>query len=223
MATGPSDETVIWLRPEQSAVGRPARHTRAAITEAAVRIGDERGLAAVTMRDVASALDTAAGSLYRHVTGRDELTDLMADHVAAEYDLRPPTGAWLHDLTELATQGLAIHHRHPWLAEIVTTPIPGPHGIALTEHWLTVLADHPARDSEKLVAFAVTNALLGAFARTGYGADEARTRAQRAYVGHVLAQGRHPLLAAVRPEGPTDPELVFPEVVRRTLRGLLDG
>jgi AcrR family transcriptional regulator len=217
------NDEVIWLRPEQSAVGRPSRHTRAAITEAAVRIGDERGLAAVTMRDVAAALGTGAGSLYRHVTGRDELVDLMADRVAAEYDLRAPTGDWLDDLAELAAQGLAIHRRHPWLAEVVTTPIPGPRGLALTEHWLAVLAGHPAPDGDKLVAFAVTNALIGAFTRTRHRADEARTRAQTAYVGHVVAQGRYPRLAALRPEGLTDPESVFPEVVRRTLRGLLDG
>ncbi|HSU74242.1 MAG TPA: TetR/AcrR family transcriptional regulator [Terrabacter sp.] len=223
MTSGSAHDEVVWLRPEHSEVGRPARHTRSAITEVAVRIGDERGLAAVTMREVAAALGTAAGSLYRHVTGRDELVDLMADHVAAEYDLRAPTGAWLEDLTGLATQGLAIHRRHAWLADVVTTPIPGPHGLALTEHWLAVLADHPAGDSEKLVAFAVTNALLGAFGRTGHGRDPARSRAQTAYVSKVIAQGRHPRLAALRPEGPIDPEQVFPEVVRRTLRGLLGG
>ncbi|WP_323096828.1 TetR/AcrR family transcriptional regulator [Intrasporangium sp. YIM S08009] len=217
------DDDVIWLRPEQSAVGRPARHTRAAITDAAVRIGDEHGLAAVTMRSVASALGTAAGSLYRHVTGRDELVDLMVDHVAGEYDLQPSTGAWLDDLAQLAEQGLAIHRRHPWLGDIVTTPVPGPHGLALTERWLASLADHPAPDSDKLVAFAVTNALLGAFARTGYGTDAARARTQAAYLGRVAARGGYPRLAALRPEGPTDPEQVFPEVLRRTLRGLLDS
>ena len=222
MTTGPADDEVIWLRTEHSPVGRPARHTRSAITVAAVLIGDEHGLAAVSMRNVAAALGTAAGSLYRHVSGHDELVDLMADHVAAEYDLRPPTGAWLDDLTEIAAQGLAIHRRHRWLADTVTTPIPGPHGLALTEHWLTVLADHPARDSDKVVAFAVTNALVASFARTGYGTDEARTRAQAAYLGWVLARGGHPRLAALLPDGPTDLEQVFAEVVRRTLRGLLD-
>ncbi len=217
------DDDVIWLRPEQSAVGRPARHTRAAITDAAVRIGDEHGLGAVTMRSVAAALGTAAGSLYRHVTGRDELVDLMVDRVAGEYDLQPPTGTWLDDLAGLAVQGLAIHRRHPWLGDIVTPPVPGPHGLAVTERWMAALADHPAPDSDKLVAFAVTNALLGAFARTSYGADATRARAQAAYLARVVAGGGHPRLAALRPEGPTDPEQVFPEVVRRTLRGLLES
>ena len=71
-----SDE-VIWMRRDHSTVGRPARLTREALTRAAVRVADAEGLAAVTMRSIASELGTGGGSLYRHVTGRDELVDLI--------------------------------------------------------------------------------------------------------------------------------------------------
>jgi AcrR family transcriptional regulator len=43
---------------------------------------------------VAAAVGAAPASLYRYVTGRDELIDLMADAVSAEFDLsQPVTGA----------------------------------------------------------------------------------------------------------------------------------
>jgi Bacterial regulatory proteins, tetR family len=54
----------IWLRPERSAVGRPAQWSRAEITQAALRIADAEGLDAVSMRRVAAELGTGAASLY---------------------------------------------------------------------------------------------------------------------------------------------------------------
>jgi AcrR family transcriptional regulator len=216
-------DDVIWMRPHHSTVGRPARLTREALTRAAVRVADAEGLAAVTMRSIASELGTGGGSLYRHVTGRDELVDLMVDHVAGEYVLEAPTGDGIADLTALALQGLAIHRRHRWLGEVVATPVLGPHGLALTEHVLTVLERHPAADGRKLVAFATMNALTTAYARSGHGdQDPARARGQAAYIAHLVAEGRLPRLAALRPEVGVEPDEVFPVMLRRVLRGLLD-
>lgn len=54
---------VVWLRPTTSGIGRPPRHTRAAVTLAAVHLADRDGLAALTVRSVASEVGTSAGSL----------------------------------------------------------------------------------------------------------------------------------------------------------------
>ncbi|WP_421735593.1 TetR/AcrR family transcriptional regulator [Cellulomonas sp.] len=213
----------VWLRAEGSGIGRPPRHTRDTVTVAAVRAADRDGLAALTMRSVAAELGTGGGSLYRHVTGRDELVDLMVDHVAGEYQLPAPSGRWLDDLVALAVQGLAIHQRHPWLTEVVGTPLVGPHGLRLSEHVLAVLDAHPAGDSQKLVAYAVMNALISSFARTLHGTpDPERSQAQVEYVAHVLARGEHPHLAGLSPDSPRTPDEVFPDVIRRVLRGLLE-
>ena len=40
--------STVWLRPEQSGVGRPGRRSRAEITHAAVHLADREGLDAVT-------------------------------------------------------------------------------------------------------------------------------------------------------------------------------
>ena len=47
------------------------------IVEAAVRVADADGLDAVSMGRVASELGAAPMSLYRHVSGKEELLDLI--------------------------------------------------------------------------------------------------------------------------------------------------
>jgi AcrR family transcriptional regulator len=52
-----------------------------AISDVTMRIIEQEGLDAVTMRRIADELGTGAASLYRHVAGRDELLTLVADKV----------------------------------------------------------------------------------------------------------------------------------------------
>ncbi|GAA4677072.1 TetR/AcrR family transcriptional regulator C-terminal domain-containing protein [Pseudonocardia yuanmonensis] len=216
--TPPRAPVPIWLRPARSGAGRPASRSRAEITEAAVRLADRDGLAEVSMRRVAAELGTGAGSLYRYVETRDDLLDLMADHVCAEYELAPPSGDWLADLVDVGLQARGIHRRHPWLPELVLTrAVVGPNGADVTEHVLAVLADHPAADGDKMLAWAMLTAVVASAAR----AEAARVDTERSarYLAHVAAQGRHPHLAALRAgaaEG--DP---LPTALRRILSGLL--
>src|SRR5580658_4772749 len=135
----------IWMRPERAATGRPPRHSRDEITAAAIAIADREGLDAVSMRRVAAELGTGAASLYRYLDTRDDLLDLMIDATGAEYVLAAPDGDWLAGLLEVGEQARAIIRRHPWLASLVITrPELGPNGLALLEHVLAVLEQHPA-------------------------------------------------------------------------------
>jgi AcrR family transcriptional regulator len=215
---GVMESELIWMRPVKSGTGRPATRSRAEITEAAVRVADRDGLAGVSMRHVAAELDTGAGSLYRYVETRDDLLDLMADHVYAEYDLPAPSGDWLTDLVNMGLQAREIYRHHPWLAELVLTrPVVGPNGIDVTEHFLGVLADHPAADGDKLTALAMFNAIVAATARSEASPVDA-LRSTR-YMAHVAAKGNHPHLAALDLQ-PADGD-PFPDALRRILSGLL--
>ena len=209
----------MWLRPEQSGVGRPARRSRAELTRAAVNVADREGLDAVTMRRVAAELDTGAGSLYRYVENREELLDLMADHVAGEYRFAEPTGDWLADLVDVGLQARDIHRRHPWLPDrTMTAPGVGPNAVDLLEHYLTVLDGHPADDATKLVALGAVNALVAAIARSEQSTDRLERNAE--YLAHVAASGTHPHISALSapPSGGTDP---LPAILRGVLVGLL--
>ncbi|MFB7509200.1 TetR/AcrR family transcriptional regulator [Streptomyces broussonetiae] len=214
---------VIWMRPEQAPVGRPAERSRAEITAAAVELADREGMEAVSMRRVASVLGTGAASLYRYVATRDDLLDLMTDSTASEYSLTAPSGDWQADLLAIARQARQIMRRHPWLPTMVMgRPTLGPHGIDLLEHVLEVLADHPAGPARKLEAFALLSGLTALFVQNEMAAAETSDPRQSAYLHHIAAARSHPritaLLAAFPPDDPRDR---FDAVLVRALTGVL--
>jgi AcrR family transcriptional regulator len=78
--------------------GRPPGWSREQITDAAVAIAEADGLDAVSMRRVAARLGTGAASLYRHLTTRDDLLDLMVEHAFARYEPVADTADWRSDV-----------------------------------------------------------------------------------------------------------------------------
>ena len=114
-----NDYTNIWLRPQRPARGPRPAYSRAQITELAVRVADAEGLAAASMRRIAAEIGTGAMSLYRYVPGRDDLIELMVDHVTGELDLpEVPSGNWRADLTLFAERSRAVRLRHPWVQDV---------------------------------------------------------------------------------------------------------
>jgi AcrR family transcriptional regulator len=216
----------IWLRPERSAVGRPAQWSRAEITQVALRVADAEGLDAVSMRHVAAELGTGAASLYRYIETREDLLDLMTDATGAEYEPTPPTGDWLADLIAFGEQARFIFRRHRWLAGLtMTRPVIGPNGTALIEHFLTLLQGHPAAIGTKMEAFGMLNGITAAFALQEQ-ADQGLQARNLAYLGHALTSGKHPRLAAfLSPQAqlPRPEELAghYPDLIGRVLTGLL--
>jgi AcrR family transcriptional regulator len=59
-----------------------------------VAIVDELGPDSLTMRAVAARLGAGAMSLYRHVSGREELLDLVLAAMVADVAGTPATGEW---------------------------------------------------------------------------------------------------------------------------------
>jgi AcrR family transcriptional regulator len=223
-----SSASSIWLRRERAAVGRPAGHTRAEITAAALKIADQEGLDAVSMRRVAADLGTGAASLYRYVETREELLDLMTDATGAEYSLGEPTGDWLGELVAVGEQSCAILRRHPWLAGLVLTrPVIGPHGVALLEHMLEVLAGHPADLGTKMEAFAMLNGMTAAFVLYEQSGGSAMQARNVAYLQHAATSGEHPrlarLLAQASPavDDSAEPADRYRDMLARVLVGVL--
>ncbi|WP_147138660.1 TetR/AcrR family transcriptional regulator [Stackebrandtia albiflava] len=213
----------IWSRPERAATGRPPEHSRDEIAAAATVIADREGVEAVSMRRVAAELGTGAATLYRYVVSRDELLDLMVDAAASGYRFAPPTGDWVADLLDVADQSRRIMRAHPWLPALTTRPLsPGPHGVALLEHAMAVLAGHPATASRKLSGFAVFNGAVAMLVR--YELDDRPQDAARrgAYLRDAVAAGDRPHLAAVLAAAdPADSADRFHDVLRGILHGLL--
>lgn len=64
--------------------------TRDELVDAALRIVDEEGLGALTMRHLGAALDVEAMALYRHVPNKESLLDLTVDRMRSELRLEEP-------------------------------------------------------------------------------------------------------------------------------------
>ena len=225
---GDGPGSVIWMRPEHAATGRPARRSRAEITAAAIAIADREGLDAVSMRRVAADLGTGAASLYRYVETRADLLDLMIDATGGEYVFAEPAGDWLADVLAIGDQARAIMRRHPWLPSLlITRSVLGPNGLVLLEHALAALAPHPAGIAAKLEAFAMLNTVTALFTHNELTGGSDRQQRNAAYLRHALAGGRHPRLAellapATAAPGPApDPADRYRDVMARILTGLL--
>ena len=94
---------------------RPAKAplSEEAIVDAALAILQAESLEAVSMRRVAAALDTGAGSLYVYVDGHDGLLEAMFDRIIAAVTLETPDPsrwrAQLHNLLERLRAELVTH------------------------------------------------------------------------------------------------------------------
>lgn len=129
---------------DEPAPARPARQrtaepelNREAVIRAAIEVADAEGLHSLSMRRVATELGAATMSLYRHVSGKDELVTLMADTCFAEEPLPEarPDG-WRARLELSSRLQWRLYRRHSWLAQSIsmTRPQPMPH-LLLHSDW----------------------------------------------------------------------------------------
>jgi AcrR family transcriptional regulator len=107
--------------------------TIAAIVAAAIELADADGLEAVSMRQVAVRLGAGTMSLYTHVPGKGELTELMIDTVYSQLyaDVDEPSrqpGGWREGLRFIAARNWDLFQNHPWLLQLAgLRPVLGPH------------------------------------------------------------------------------------------------
>ncbi|MFD5462445.1 TetR/AcrR family transcriptional regulator C-terminal domain-containing protein [Kitasatospora sp. NPDC127059] len=115
---------------------------RERIVAAAVRVADAEGLAALSMRRVATELGVATMSLYRHVPGKDELLRLMMDKVFGDQPIpEGPVPDWRTGLEEVSRLQWRIYRTHPWLASTMsfTRPVLAPDAALHTERAMAAL------------------------------------------------------------------------------------
>jgi len=92
---------------------------RIQVLAAAVEIADERGIGAVTMREVASRLGVEAMSLYNHVANKDDILDGMVDFVIEQVELPSGVDGWREAMRRRAVSAHQVFARHPWLPMLV--------------------------------------------------------------------------------------------------------
>lgn len=162
MTTPPPD--TVWTRSVRGRRG-PARSLDLdQLAVAGVDLADGGGLDAVTMRAVAARVGASSPGLYRYVETRDELIDLMVDHVVREIELPRPTGPWRRRLLALAVAQSDVYRRHAWLADAARGPrVLGPEGSRLLETYLQIIEPIDTTTAAKLELFALLTGLASLF------------------------------------------------------------
>jgi AcrR family transcriptional regulator len=139
----PSPSQPIWASPSPSR--RKPRFSRDQIASAALRIADQEGFAAVSMRRVADALGAGTMTLYYYVRTKDDLVTLMDDAVMAKALVSEAAlqRGWRPALTAIARQTRDVFVSHPWaLYELRGVRI-GPNGMRHVEQSVAAVADCP--------------------------------------------------------------------------------
>ncbi|RKH04278.1 TetR/AcrR family transcriptional regulator [Corallococcus carmarthensis] len=198
--------TLIWERPEPAHRPRSVPLSREAIARTAVSLADKKGLDAVSLRTVATALKVDPKRLRGHVLSKEELLELMVDEVHAETaaDGRPP-GDWREVLRAFAHQSRHAALKHPWLVDLWGgRPQLGPHALAAREAALAALGDLPGFEDINTVLFALRT--VGAYTmgamqteiselRYAFGSGKTQTQwrsTMMPYLQRMLATGQFP-------------------------------
>jgi AcrR family transcriptional regulator len=142
-----ASDPAVAARPVAATRRRPSGEsepdlTRDRIVRAATAIADLEGISAVTMRRLATELDVAVMSLYRHVPGKDDLVLLMADRVLGEVVLPDPLPeGWRAQVEAVAWGQWDLMKKHPWISSVMslTRPLLVPRGMALMDRNMQVL------------------------------------------------------------------------------------
>ncbi|MGW5387528.1 TetR/AcrR family transcriptional regulator [Nocardia sp. NPDC003963] len=218
---------LVWERPEPPDRPTPARLSRERIVDAAIGLADADGLAAVSLRKVAAALDVGPMRLYGYIATKEELLDLMVDAVYAE--IRPLGDGWREVLRSLAETTRQAAHRHEWLADLIGgRPQLGPHALARGEAVVAAMGGIGV-DAVMPVVDAVNAYVIGAVRREiteqraerSTGLDQNQWQAAHGpYLQRTFATGRFPALSTViRDAAHLDADQTF----RIGLDFLLDG
>ena len=179
----------------------------AAIVAAGRRLVEERGMDALTMRDVADAVGVRAPSLYKRVRNRSDLFRLIledvADELTAVLDAAAGSGDPVADLRSMAAAYRGFAHQNPvtyTLLMFSPHAIPGAtaRSVRSSATFLRTIADvagqaHALPAARMMVAWAhgfITMELAGAFRLGGdveqawdFGLDRILTAVVRAGEG----------------------------------------
>ncbi len=100
---------------------RPAKIDLDMLVEAALTLMDKRGLAAVSLRNVAALLGVKAPSLYRYIADKNALHDLMSIRIYSGcLDRVPVCATWSEWLFAFARELWEEQRRTPGILELIS-------------------------------------------------------------------------------------------------------
>jgi len=137
--------------------GQRGRLSRDLIVRTALRLMDEEGLEALTMRRVGRELGVEAMSLYNHVRDKEDLLDGVAEVALAEFDAEASDdGDWLKQGRAAAHEWRKLLKKHPNVMALLVErkrPLASPDAIRPTEIALQILRRAGLSERDTVHAF----------------------------------------------------------------------
>jgi AcrR family transcriptional regulator len=209
---------LLWGRRERGKRGPRPGLSADAIVEAAVRLADAEGLEAVSMARLAAELGFTTMSLYRYVTSKDELLQLMWNaSTAGPPDIPPDSlapggtgsllgeGGWRDRLRRWAVFQRDAIDRHPWITQMpMATPPAGPNSMLFVEHGLAAMDGTGLTDPDKMSVIGLLSS---------YTLSEARMAADAARAAKAATAAAETDGTAAAPEPPPGFEALLRELV----------
>lgn len=146
----PPSLAALWGTAPRPTKGPRPGLTVERIVAAAVAVADADGLDAVSMNRIAKEIDSSPMSLYRYITGKEELLLLMVDAAFGDPTDRGPGEDWRAGLARWARGHLAAVRAHPWAIKVpIDGPPLGPNSIGWLEDGLASLGETGLAEAEK--------------------------------------------------------------------------
>jgi TetR/AcrR family transcriptional regulator, tetracycline repressor protein len=179
--------------------------TRDRVIEAALRVMDEEGLEAVSMRRVAREVGVEAMSLYHHVDDKEDLLDGICEHVMAEFDFPEPVDDWAENCRRGARSWRRLLQAHPAVMRLFAEqrgPVRSIESMRPMEYALRLLRDAGLSDRDTAQAFHAFGGYIQGFVMMELGSiaggsDEEHLKAHAALA--AATSGEFAALQAVSP------------------------
>ena len=233
----PASIEAAWGLRERPGKGPKPGLSLQRIIDAAVRVAGSDGFAAVSMNRVAKELGASPMALYRYVTAKDELVDLMLDAAIGAPPAPPAQDmGWRAVLSQWCQALLAAFRRNPWTLRVsVTMPPATPNQLTWMEQGLSALRDTGLTEGEKVSVImllsnyvrsteAMFSGIADAFQASGSSAEEIMSSYGR-FLSKVIDPQRFPALsvsveAGVFDQPDDDPDSEFVFGLERVLDGI---
>ena len=227
---------LLWGDRTRPPRGRPPSLSLDQIVTAAVEVADElaqtEGIEALSMRAIANHLGVGTMSLYRYVPGRNELLDLMIDHVVdAPEDEPEEERGWRDVLAAVARDHWRLCMDHPWYPFVDRSrELLGPNSMRGLDRYFRMLRPSGIDDRTLMIMFIVQNDFVGGLARGHL--NERRAERRTGMSNEEFWQTQRPSLEAALSSGdfPTMADLAddtfdtsYEEIFEFGLNRLHDG
>ncbi|HEY3902345.1 MAG TPA: TetR/AcrR family transcriptional regulator [Streptosporangiaceae bacterium] len=174
---------LLWGRREAGSRGPRRGLSVSDVVAAAIRVADTEGLETLSMARVAKELGFTTMSLYRYVTSKEELLQLMwNDSAQGAGELILEGETWRERLRSWAIIQRRLIDQHPWITRMpMAAPPLAPNSLAFVEKGLEALDGSGLADADKLRVIGLLSSYTLSEARMAD--DAARAAAEAAQAG----------------------------------------